>query len=147
MGRAEQKDLAYLFRLRMTANVERDLLRAMRQPGWADAGQGWQGKETSLRLAGWSRHRRIVLLRRKLANDLVITEQANPAQPRLTFAGIGPDKELWEYAALVTSLDCEILTLDRLYRDRADSASSPARWRWSIIGPAFRCAWRMPTKR
>ena len=31
------------------------------------------------------------------------------------------DKELWDYAALVTSLDNEILTLGQLYRDRADA--------------------------
>src|SRR3954454_14892936 len=48
MARAEQTDLAYLFRLRMTANVKRSRERAMQQSDWADAGQGWQGKETSL---------------------------------------------------------------------------------------------------
>ncbi len=31
------------------------------------------------------------------------------------------DKKLWEYAALVTSLTDEILTLGQLYRDRADA--------------------------
>ena len=66
MARAEQNSLAYLFRLRLTANVRRSLDRAMCHSGWADAGQGWQGKETSLRLVGWSRQRRIILLRRKL---------------------------------------------------------------------------------
>jgi hypothetical protein len=120
MARAEQKGLAYLFRLRMTANVRRSLDRAMRHSDWADAGQGWQGKETTLRLVGWSRQRRIILLRRKLARDLAVTDRVNPAQKRLGFAEIGPDKELWEYAALVTSLDSEILTLGQLYRDRAD---------------------------
>jgi hypothetical protein len=69
MARAEQSGLQYLFRLRMTLNVKRDLERAMRQSDWADAGQGWQGKETALRLQGWSRQRRIILLRRKLARD------------------------------------------------------------------------------
>jgi hypothetical protein len=121
MARAEQTDLAYLFRLRMTANVKRSLERATQQSDWADAGQGWQGKETSLRLSGWSRQRRIVLLRRKLARDLAMTDRTNPAQPRLGFAEVGPDKQLWEYAALVTSLDSEILTLGQLYRDRADA--------------------------
>jgi hypothetical protein len=120
MARAEQNDLAYLFRLRMTLNVKRSLERAMQQSDWADAGQGWQGKETTLRLVGWSRQRRIVLLRRKLSRDLAISSHGNPAQPRLGFAEVGPDKELWEYAALVTSLDSEILTLGQLYRDRAD---------------------------
>ncbi len=104
----------------MTANVKRSLERAMQQSDWADAGQGWQGKETSLRLTGWSRQRRIILLRRKLARDLAIADTANPGQLRLGFTEIGPDKCVWEYAALVTSLDSEILTLGQLYRDRAD---------------------------
>jgi Transposase DDE domain group 1 len=120
MARAEQNDLAYLFRLRMTANVNRSLDRAMGHSDWTDAGQGWQGKETTLRLVGWSRQRRIILLRRKLGRDLAITDRTNPAQKWLGFAEIGPDKELWEYAALVTSLDSEILTIGQLYRDRAD---------------------------
>jgi hypothetical protein len=121
MARAEQERLPYLFRLRLTANVRRDFDRAMRQSDWADAGQGWQGKETTLRLHGWGRQRRIILLRRKLARDPAATDRANPAQLRLGFTEIGPDKALWEYAALVTSLDCEILTLGQLYRDRADA--------------------------
>jgi hypothetical protein len=121
MARAEQNDLGYLFRLRMTANVKRSLERAMQQSDWTDAGQGWQGKETSLRLSGWSRQRRIVLMRRKLARDLAISDRSNPAQPRLGFAELGPDDQPWEYAALVTSLDSEILTLGQLYRDRADA--------------------------
>jgi hypothetical protein len=33
---------------------------------------------------------------------------------------IGGKQEVWEYAALVTSLDTEILTLGQLYRDRPD---------------------------
>jgi Transposase DDE domain group 1 len=121
MARAEQNDLAYLFRLRMTLNVKRSLERAMQQSDWADAGQGWQGKETTLRLQGWSRQRRVILLRRKLRRDLAVTDRTDPAQPLLGFAEVGPDKELWEYAALVTSLDSEILTLGQLYRDRADA--------------------------
>jgi hypothetical protein len=121
MARAEQSDLKYLFRLRMTLNVKRDLQRAMQQSDWADAGQGWQGKETVLRLQGWSRQRRIILLRRKRAQDQQTLNRANPAQPLLGFAEVGSDSELWEYAALVTSLDHEILTLGQLYRDRADA--------------------------
>src|SRR5580692_7615934 len=134
MARAEQNDLAYLFRLRMTANVKRSLERAMQQSDWADAGQGWQGKETTLRLRGWSRQRRIILLRRKLGRNLAMTDRPNPAQPLLGFAEIGPDRELWEYAALVTSLDSEILTLGQLYRDRGDCENTfdelKNQWGW-----------------
>jgi hypothetical protein len=120
MARAEQNRLAYLFRLRMTANVRRSLDRAMSQSHWADAGQGWQGKETSLRLAGWSRQRRIILLRRKLTRELAMTDRTDPEQPLLGFAEVGPDKQLWQYAALVTSLDSEIFTHGQLYCNRAD---------------------------
>ena len=120
MARAERDKFDYLFRLRMTANVRRPIQRAMREADWRDAGQCWQGKETSLRLIGWSRQRRVVLLRRKLRRDLAQTDRNDRGQELLTFLEIGPDKELWEYAALVTSLDAEILTLGQLYRDRAD---------------------------
>ena len=134
MARAEQEKLAYLFRLRMTANVRRAMQRAMRESEWADAGQGWQGKETSLRLIGWSRHRRIVLLRRKLNRDLALTDRNDRGQELLSFIEVGPDKELWEYGALVTSLDAEILTLGQLYRDRADCENAfdelKNQWGW-----------------
>ena len=119
MARAEQEALPYLFRLRLTANVRRSLERAMRQADWADAGQGWQGKETSLRLHGWGRQRRVVLLRRKLGRDIAVSAPTGDGQRLLSLIEVGADLDTWEYAALVTSLDCEILTLGQLYRDRA----------------------------
>ena len=133
MARAEQKSLAYLFRLRMTKNVRRALDRAMATSDWADAGKGWQGKETSLRLEGWSRQRRVLLLRRKLPRQQGV-DHGDPAQRRLGFIEIGPDQEAWEYAALVTSLDDEILTVGQLYRDRADCENAfdelKNQWGW-----------------
>src|ERR1700722_11095578 len=89
-----------------------------RATDWTTAGHGWQGKETTLRLVGWSRQRRVILLRRKLDRPLVLVDRTEPEQPLLGFAEIGPDREVWEYAALVTSLDSEIVTLGQLYRDR-----------------------------
>jgi hypothetical protein len=65
---------------------------------------------------GWSRHRRIILLRRKLARGVAMTDRADSKQPPPGFVKVGLDKELWEYAALVTSLDEEILTLGQLHR-------------------------------
>jgi hypothetical protein len=117
MARAEQEGQAYLFRLRVTQNIKRALQKATAATDWADAGQGWQGKEVSLRLVGWSRRRRVILLRRRAARPTV--DRGDPAQQRLSFTEIGPDQEVWEYAALVTSLTDEILTLGQLYRDRA----------------------------
>jgi len=81
MARAEQEGLAYLFRLRMTANVKRALTKMMAEGDWTTAGHGWQGKETTLRLVGWSRQRRVVLLRRKLDRPLVLVDRTQPEQP------------------------------------------------------------------
>jgi Transposase DDE domain group 1 len=117
MARAEREGLRYLFRLRMTTNVQRSLQRALAASDWKDAGQGWQGKETSLRLLGWSRQRRVILLRRRKVQPAV--DQGDPAQPRLSFTEIGSEGETWEYAALVTSLEDEILMVGQQYRDRA----------------------------
>src|SRR3977135_3615957 len=134
MSRAEREGLGYLFRLRMTANVKRALTRMMAERDWTEAGHGWQGKQTMLRLVGWSRQRRVVLLRRKLDRPLVLVDRSEPEQPLLSFAEIGPDREVWEYAALVTSLDAEILTLGQLYRDRGDCENSfdelKNQWGW-----------------
>ena len=111
MARAEQEGLPYLFRLRATANVKRALERAMAERDWSDAGQGWQGKETTLRLMGWSRQRRVVLLRRQFNRPLALVDRTDPGQPLLGFAEVlGGMWEVWEYAALVTSLDSEILS-------------------------------------
>ena len=134
MARAEQEELKYLFRLRMTANVKRALTKMMAESDWTNAGHGWQGKETKLRLVGWSRQRRVVLLRRKLDRPLALIDRTEPAQPRLSFVEVGPDRERWEYAALVTSLGNEILTLGQLYRGRGDCENTfdelKNQWGW-----------------
>jgi hypothetical protein len=120
MREAEQRGLAYLFRLRLTPNVTRAFERAMASGQWEPAGHGWEGQSCELRLLGWGRQRRVVLLRRKLDRPLAITEQDEGGQQRLSFATVDLRKKVWEYGALVTSLDAEILTLGQLYRDRAD---------------------------
>jgi hypothetical protein len=120
MARAEQEGIEYLFKLRLTSGVKKLLERLMRDTDWQEAGQGWQGAESSLRLSGWSRHRRVVVLRRRLSKQLAVVDKANPEQLRLSFAELTDEVQVYEYAVLVTSLDAEILTLAQYYRDRAD---------------------------
>jgi hypothetical protein len=120
MREAEQRGIDYLFKLRLTKNVKRLIERTFAKGGWRDAGRGWQGKEETLRLVGWSRQRRVVVLRRKLKDGVVASARDNQDQLQLGFAKIGADTELYEYAVLVTSLAEEVLTIAQLYRDRAD---------------------------
>jgi hypothetical protein len=120
MREAEQCSQHYLFKLRLTKNVKCAIERAMGEQDWQDAGCRWQGKASQLRLQGWSRHRRIVILRRRLDRPLALAERDDGGQLRLSFAEIGEGREVWEYAVLVTSLDSETLSIGQLYRDRAD---------------------------
>jgi len=121
MGRAEQEGLPFLFKLRLTTGVKKTIERLMRGASWSNAGQGWQGAETSLRLQGWSRARRAVVLRRQIRADVALVDQSDPEQLRLSFAELTDEAIVYEYAVLVTSLDNEILTIAQLYRDRADA--------------------------
>ncbi len=66
MARCEREGVHYLFKQRLTKGVRRVVEKAMAKDGWEDAGQGWSGKESELRLEGWSRQRRAILLRRRL---------------------------------------------------------------------------------
>jgi len=120
MREAERRHQPYLFKLRLTKGVKRAVERAMGEQDWQNAGARWQGKDGRLRLEGWSRYRRIVILRRRIERELALSERDDDGQLRLGFAEIDEGREVFEYAVLVTSLDDEILSLGQLYRDRAD---------------------------
>src|SRR5205823_13994328 len=117
---AERREVPYLFKLRLTSNVKKAITKAMGRSGWSSAGCGWEGKEDELRLGGWSRQRRIIVLRRRLERQLALAERNDTGQLSLGFVEVGPNKELYEYSVLVTSLDSEIAMIGQLYRDRAD---------------------------
>ena len=135
MQRCEQEGLPYLLRLRQTANVKRALEQALSDRDWTYAGHGWQGKEAQLRLIGWSRPRRVILLRRRLRGTVELTDRpGKDGQLQLSLVEVGHDRQLWEYGALVTSLDAEIITLGQLYRDRGDCENAfdelKNQWGW-----------------
>src|ERR1700761_240930 len=124
ISEAERRGQAYLFKLRLTKRVKRALERAMRDDDWHDAGASWQGKHGAIRLMGWSRQRRVVLLRRRLAGVMITQPQAH-GQLALGFVEIDEARqEAWEYAVLVTSLEAEVVTIGQLYRDRGDCENS-----------------------
>jgi hypothetical protein len=134
MRQAEQRGQPYLFKLRLTKGVRRAVERAMREQGWRDAGAGWQGKDDELRLGGWGRQRRVVILRRRLTRPLATVERDAGGQLALSLIEVNADREVWEYAALVTSLTSEIVTIGQAYRDRADSENNfdelKNQWGW-----------------
>ena len=101
MSRAEREELPYLFKLRLTRNAQRLIERAMVEPGWVTAGHGWQGKQSTLRLVGWSRHRRVILLRRPIERTVaMVTGDGSGRQLDLYFGEItaDPAAKVFEYA-------------------------------------------------
>jgi Transposase DDE domain group 1 len=134
MRESELRGIDYLFKLRLTKNVKILIERTFMKGGWSDAGQGWQGKAETLRLVGWSRHRRVIVLRRRLKEGAVADVREGPNQLRLSFAELEDDTQLYEYAVLVTSLEAEVLTIAQLYRDRADCENAfdelKNQWGW-----------------
>ena len=140
MCEAERRGQPYLFKLRLRRGVKRVLERAMREGDWHNAGAGWQGKWGEVRLLGWGRQRRVVLLRRRLRQVLLTERPANddPAKDtaplQLGFVEWDARQEAWEYAVLVTSLDAELLTIAPLYRDRGDAENNfdelKNQWGW-----------------
>src|SRR5262249_39737671 len=109
----------YLFKLRQSGNIKKLIVRMFRGKAWAPAGQGWEGVESEVALLGWSRARRVIVLRRKLKDNVAVTKES--AQLTLVALEAATEVKKYEYAILVTSLTDEIYTIAQLYRDRADA--------------------------
>jgi hypothetical protein len=121
MSGAEERNIQYLFKLRKSKGVKAVIRRAFRRSQWKDAGGGgWEGRIDSLTLQGWSKERRVVVLRRKLKNDVVLQETAT-AQQQLAFIDEEDPIDSYEVAVLVTSLNEDVFALADLYRQRADA--------------------------
>jgi hypothetical protein len=121
MREAEQRRVAYLFKLRLTANVKRMIAKLSTQSTWTNAGQGFEAKEATVRLEGWSRQRRAIVMRRRLRGHLAASAADDHDQQKLSFVEIGADADVHEYCVLVTSLEEDLSVFGQVYRDRGDA--------------------------
>lgn len=144
----EERGLPYLFKLRHTTRVRELVTRMMRQgAAWRDCGEGWEVMETTLRLSGWSRQRRVILVRENPARAPVGGPGSRRrGKDRQTFLpdarGDGWDARAvpWsgKIAVLVTSLDPEAFpapVMPKHYRDRGDAENCfdelKNQWGWN----------------
>lgn len=117
----EEINIHYLFKMKLTKRAKSLTQFATNtQDNWADAGQGWEGVTSTLQLSGWSKERRVVVLRKRLKEEKPkkIKKAEQLSFPFLAFI---PNSEEYEFAILVTTLEMDILTIAQLYRDRATS--------------------------
>jgi hypothetical protein len=118
----EKRRQPYLFKLRQTSGVKKMLRRLFARKDWTAPGpsdHGWSAVEDTLRLAGWDKSRRVVILRRAAKSDVAITRNSAEGQMELLLPD--QDVELWEYAVLVTNSGYALESMAQLYRDRADA--------------------------
>ena len=117
----EERGQPYLFKLRQTAGVKKLLTRQFARDDWTTPGpsdQGWSAVEDVLKLSGWDKSRRVVIVRRAVKTDLALSRKSEDQKLELLM----PDKDVqaWEYAVLVTSSAYPLEVFGQLYRDRAD---------------------------
>jgi len=130
MSEAECRDVKYLFKVKCTRNIKALIKKNMEyNSDWESVGCGFEGVEDIIQLQGWSRSRRVVILRKKVKNkDFgVLQEEKSFDQSKqlsFHFAEIDNKTLVYEYAVLVTNLDDEIFTLAHHYRDRGDSENN-----------------------
>jgi hypothetical protein len=134
MSQAEARGQHYLTKLRLTKNVKALIQKRFWDAEWCDAGQGWEGVDDELTLSGWSRPRRVVILRRKLLGEMLLTGKDDETQTQFAFIESGSPTARFEYAVLVTSTTYDIFALAQLYRDRADAENNfdelKNQWGW-----------------
>ncbi|TAN73200.1 MAG: hypothetical protein EPN14_09910 [Gallionella sp.] len=134
----EEREQPYLFKLRQTKGVHRLLHRQFGRDDWTistPADQGWQAVESTLKLAGGKRERRVVVLRRPLKQDVALArEKKSRGGKQLDLALPGEGFVAYEYAVLVTNADYGLSAIAQLYRDRADAENGfdelKNQWGW-----------------
>jgi hypothetical protein len=137
MQEAEERDQAYLFKLRQSANVKGLLARSFAMDGWQAAGQGWEGTWSEVRLAGWTNKRRVIVLRRRMREDPAVArrkKRQRTEQMELEMGWVREGTVLYEHAVLVTNMKDDIFTLAQHYRDRGDAENNfdelKNQWGW-----------------
>ncbi len=121
----EQINQMYLAKLRQTEGVKRLIERNWSRQDWQDVGQGSEVVEAQLKLSGWSKPRRIVVVRNPAKSkpttfDEVPKGKKAKRQESLQFGESAEPVKRWDYAVLVTNSNYELQAIGQLYRDRAD---------------------------
>ena len=106
MHDAETRGMPYLFKLRQTGKVKALIKQVFCRNDWEPAGQGWEGVEYRLHLTGWTKKRRVIVLRRRIKTSISLAPLAAPAlaTEQLQFIETDEGAVQYEYMVLVTSL-------------------------------------------
>ena len=135
MIEAERRGIDYLFKLRKSPYVKKLILQQHCSAGWEKTRDGREALSTELKLSTWKMPRRVVLVRRRIRQNIVIAPDSRKALPvQLSLIEPAEDMAVFEYSVLVTSMDSEVVTIFQHYRDRADCENNfdeiKNQWGW-----------------
>lgn len=133
MSEIERRELKYLFKLKKTAKAKKAIISMRQQKNWLPAGHGFECIATELKLTGWSRSRKIVVLRKKVSSQKTKKSSKNK-QLEFNSNELSQTLTSYEYQVLVTNVDYELATIAQLYRDRSDCENNfdefKNQWGW-----------------
>ncbi len=131
-----------LLRLRQTTNVQRLVARQFARQDWSrpdrQGCQGCQMVEDGLPLPGWSKKRRVVVVRQRVKDGIARGRRVGRQQRQLDLAGpsVHEGERLRAYAVMVTAAKYPIEAIGPLCRDRADCENGIAELKnpWGLSG-------------
>lgn len=142
MMAAEQRNLKYLFKIRQTANVKRLVEQLFRRGEWVEIDSNCDAAEANLQLMGWQCQRRVVVVRRRIKDNLAVRTKGR-RQPQLFDV---ENSVCYEYSIIITNLDLSTEDVVQLYRDRATSENVfdelKNQWSWTgyVTRDLLRCS-------
>ena len=115
----EARTLSYLFKLKLSKKVQKLIgqLATSQKAHWQLAPGGWEVIDARLTLKGWSRERRIVVMRRPISSNALRPRQEPDWLPHLI--EVEPTRPM-EYAAVVCSAELLLESVPTLYAERGD---------------------------
>jgi len=121
MSELEERQQGYLFKLKKSKRVKELILQHHCKRNWQQFTYDFEAKESTIKLMGWEKARRVVIVRRRVISESIVgVELEHNGQQSLAFIDAPEDLKAYQYAVLVTNLDSDITALVQHYRDRAD---------------------------
>ena len=136
MCELESADCHYLFKVKKHDNVKKAICQAHCEGGWTKYDKHWEGKESFIKLSGWEKERRIIIVRRRRPENEILALEKELKERQTTLALIEePDNiKAYEYSVLITSLNNDVVSIINHYRNRADCENNfdeiKNQWGW-----------------
>jgi hypothetical protein len=122
MKELESLGMNYLFKLKKHPGVKALIFKQHSEGKWQSFKGNWEAANAEIQLSNWDKKRRVVLVRRRIKKDnALVAEVPNiPKQLSIAMLDDPEDLKLYEYSVLITSMECDLISIVQHYRDRAD---------------------------